>query len=134
MTKFFIEYLNDLQTKCTHTDNLSTLITDAPKDNMGKGEEFSPTDLVAVALGSCLLTIMGIAAKKLKVALVDLSATVQKEMATAPSRRIGKLTVEIRCKKIDPKSQKMIEAFALTCPVHESLHPDVKQDITFEWL
>jgi putative redox protein len=134
MAKFEIFYEGSLRTRCVHQENGKVLKTDAPKDNMGKGEEFSPTDLVAVALGSCIATLMGIAANKLKVDLSGLRLTVEKEMATAPSRKIGRLKVEIYCPQtFSSEITQQIEERGLHCPVHQSLHPDVKQEITFHW-
>ena len=134
MAKFDIFYEGGLRTRCVHQENGKILKTDAPKDNMGKGEEFSPTDLVAVALGSCIATLMGIAANKLKADLSGLRLTVEKEMATAPSRKIGRLKVDIYCPQtFSPEVTKQIEDRGLHCPVHQSLHPEVSQEITFHW-
>lgn len=134
MTSFKVTYEGDLRTKCIHVENQKELLTDAPKDNQGKGEEFSPTDLVAVALGTCILTIMGIYAKGLGADLTGISATVSKEMSSKPPRRIGKLTVVITCPQtFDPEMTKKLEEGELHCPVHLSLHPEVEQDITFKW-
>ena len=132
MTMIKLTYQGNLRTRCTHESG-SELITDAPKDNEGKGENFSPTDLVAVALASCMLTLMGIAARKLG---IDFQATAEteKEMALRPSRRIGKLTVRIRCPlALNPEERAKLEQAALTCPVHASLHPEIKQEIDFIW-
>ena len=132
MTMIKLTYQGNLRTRCTHESG-SELITDAPKDNEGKGENFSPTDLVAVALASCMLTLMGIAARKLG---IDFQATAEteKEMALRPFRRIGKLTVRIRCPlALNPEERAKLEQAALTCPVHASLHPEIKQEIDFIW-
>ena len=95
---------------------------------------FSPTDLVGAALGSCVLTLMGIVAKKLKIDIKGTHVTVVKEMALAPSRRIGKLTMTVKCPFQFPPdvAQKLITA-AEGCPVHHSLHPDIEQEFIFLW-
>ncbi len=129
-----VVYQGDLQTECTHLQSGAKLTTQAPKDNQGKGDAFSPTDLFAVSLGSCMLTIMGIAARKLGVDLKGTSAEVEKEMASAPHRRIGRLIVRIRS-SLNPDAQirEKLEKAALECPVHHSLHPDIKLEIDFVW-
>lgn len=134
MTQMDIFYEGELRTKCVHKENGQILRTDAPKDNMGKGELFSPTDLVAAALGSCILTLMGIVATKLKIDLLGLRLTVVKEMALAPSRKIGRLKVDVFCPKtFDPDTTQKLEKAANFCPVYESLHPEIIQDITYHW-
>jgi putative redox protein len=133
MVKMKIAYLGDLRTECTHESG-KVLITDAPKDNHGKGEAFSPTDLVAVSLGSCMMTLMGIYAKKFSVDLKGASMEVEKEMASAPQRRIARLVVRFRFSEyVAPEIQKKLEEAALNCPVHHSLHPEIKQEIDFVW-
>lgn len=133
MTKLKVLYKGDLHTECTHETG-AKLATDAPKDNMGKGETFSPTDLFAASLGTCMLTVMGIAANKLGVDLKGMTAEVEKEMASAPHRRIGKIIVRIRS-SLSPNAmiREKLERAALECPVHHSLHPDVKVEVDFVW-
>jgi putative redox protein len=110
------------------------LSTDAPKDNQGRGESFSPTDLVATALGSCILTVMGIKARSLGVDLAGTTATVEKEMANAPVRMIQRLTVKIHVPhSVSEEHRQRLETAAHTCPVHQSLHPDVQKPIQFIW-
>lgn len=134
MVEIKIAYKGNLRTKALHTPSGQTLFTDAPVDNCGKGEYFSPTDLVATALGSCVLTIMGIAAQKHEIDLKGATATVVKEMAAAPVRRIGALTVTINVPTIPSDEHKTIlEKAAHTCPVHQSLSADVKVTMTFAW-
>lgn len=134
MTKMHIEYLGNLHTKCTHEPSGVTIETDAPTDNGGKGEAFSPTDLFATSLGSCLLTIMGLAAKKMQIELKNITADVEKFMAPAPERRVKKLVVQINCTEhYSPDVQKQLVEAALHCPVHKSLHPDIELDIRFTW-
>src|SRR5690606_29520367 len=125
--------LGNLRTECTHLQSGSTFMTDAPVDNNGKGEVFSPTDTVATALASCMLTVMGIKATQLGVDLKGTKATVTKTMASNP-RRISKIEVVLEFSQhIAVKEQKILEHTARTCPVDQSLHPDVERDITFRW-
>lgn len=134
MVAIEIVYQGELHCKAVHTPSGTVLETDAPKDNMGKGESFSPTDLVATALGACMLTVMGIAARNLKIDLSGTTVIVHKEMAAAPIRRIGKLTVHLHFPMpIEDEHKKKLETAALTCPVHKSLHPDVAMPIEFTW-
>jgi len=134
MVEVQIEYLGDLRCEAVHGPSGVTLRTDAPKDNMGKGESFSPTDLVATALGTCMLTIMGIVARQNAIDLTGARVTVRKEMVAKPIRRIGRLSVEFHV-PIDPGEEnrtRLVNA-AYTCPVHKSLHPDVDAPVTFRW-
>jgi len=134
MTKFKIDYLGDLRTRCVHEVSGEELLTDAPLDNQGKGEYFSPTDLVGLALGSCVLTLMGIAAKRLGISINGTTLMVEKEMKAAPSRMIGKLAMNIVCPVIlEPKAIEQLEKAARGCPVHHSLHPDIIQEFHFVW-
>ncbi len=133
MSKIKATYENNLRTHCEH-DNGATLITDGPKQLQGLEEYFSPTDLFATSLATCMLTFLGIAAKKLNIDLSGTTATVEKEMTQTPPRRIAKLTVIITSKFNPTIEQKTIlETTATNCPVHLSLHPDIKQEITFKW-
>ena len=126
-------YLGDLHTECTHESG-AKIATDAPKDNMGKGEAFSPTDLFAASLATCMVTLMGIMARKLQVELKGLTAEVEKEMTTTGPRRLGKVIVRIRS-ELSPNSQvrEKLEKAALDCPVGLSLHPDVIVEVDFVW-
>ena len=129
----FVTYEGDLRTKSIHLASKDSFITDAPIDNNGKGEAFSPTDTVASALASCILTIMGIKAKNLDLDLRGTKAQVTKVMASEP-RRIEEIKIEINVNKsFDIKIQRLLERAALNCPVTKSLHPDLKQNITFNW-
>ena len=135
MVAISIEYLGDLHCKAVHGPSGAALDTDAPKDNHGRGESFSPTDLVATALGSCMLSIMGITAKRLDVDLAGATANVEKDMATDPARRIGQLSVKIRIPgPVSEVNRTKLERAAMACPVHKSLHPDVRMPIEFEWV
>ena len=134
MTKIDITYTGNLRNRCVHSENKAEIITDAPKDNQGKGELFSPTDLLAASLGSCVLTLMGIAASRLKVDLRGLRLTVEKEMAKAPSRRVGRLVLHIYCPQVfDSTITEQLETAGSRCPVYQSLHPDTKQEYFFHW-
>ena len=134
MVEIKIAYEGSLRCTAKHTPSGTTIFTDAPTDNQGKGESFSPTDLVATALGSCMLTIMGIAAQKHQIDLSGATVTIQKEMITQPVRRIGKLGVVFNIPaKLTPEQKQMLENAAKTCPVHRSVHPDIEMPIKFEW-
>ena len=134
MVEVQMKYEGHLRCTATHGPSANTLLTDAPKDNMGKGESFSPTDLVGTALGTCMLTTMAIAAQRHNIPFEGATAKVVKEMVTAPLRRIGQLTVEISVPmKHSPEDKRRLRAAALSCPVHKSLHPDVKIPVTFYW-
>src|SRR5450432_648465 len=127
-------YEGSLHCSATHVPSGAKLTTDAPKDNMGKGESFSPTDLVATALGTCMLTIMGIQAQRMEVDITGAKVVVTKEMATAPIRRIARLSVRFDVPaKLTAEQKKKLENAAYTCPVHKSLHPDVQTVVTFNW-
>ncbi|MGS2762299.1 OsmC family protein [Sinomicrobium sp. M5D2P9] len=128
-----VTYKGDLRTECEHLQSGNIFITDAPTDNNGKGEAFSPTDTVATALAGCMLTVMGIKARELGVDLAGTTAEVTKTMAAAP-RRISEIKVVFRfAVNPDDKTKKILENTANTCPVHYSLHPDIKKEIAFNW-
>ena len=130
-----IEYLGELRTEATHIQSNSLIHTDAPKDNHGKGEAFSPTDLIATALGSCMISVMGIVALREGITTVEGTiAEVIKVMYTEP-RRIGEIHIKITFpkKNFTDKEKLMYERAAHTCPVAKSLHPDLKQIIEFVW-
>lgn len=132
MVEVDVVYEGGLHCRLTHGPSKSVIVTDAPKDNQGKGEAFSPTDLMAAALGSCMLTIMGIVAKKLGIDIAGTKAHVEKEMSTEPPRRIAKLPVTITFnKKFSDKERAQLENGALTCPVHKSLHPEIESPVKF---
>ncbi len=133
MVTIAINYQGGLHCEATHEPSGTTLTTDAPKDNQGKGESFSPTDLVATALGGCMLTVMDLAARTLGVSVEGASASVVKEM-TPPPRRIGTLRVSIHIPgSFTDAHKKALEDTALRCPVKQSLHPDTAIPIEFHW-
>jgi len=132
MVNIKIIYEGQLHCALTHEPSGAVINTDAPKDNMGRGEAFSPTDLVAAALGSCMLTVMGIAAAKHQIDLKGTTAQISKEMITAPIRRIGSISVIVNMAPGIPfEKRPVLEAAAQSCPVHKSLHPDVQTPIQF---
>ena len=134
MVQTTIKYVGNLRCAAQHGPSGNTLETDAPVDNNGLGESFSPTDLVATALGSCILTIMGILADRLKVDFTGATASVNKEMVADPIRRIGRLDVRIDVPQVvSTENQAKLERAAQTCPVHKSLHPDIDAPIVFNW-
>jgi len=129
-----IEYQGDLHCVATHTPSKNTLATDAPLDNGGRGETFSPTDLVASALGACMATIIGLVAKRNKLDVSGLRIQVVKEMATDPVRRIGALKTRLvfpHGKALSATDRAKLEAAAKACPVKQSLHPEVKIPVEF---
>ncbi len=128
-------YQGDLRTSATHLQSGNSIETDAPTDNNGKGERFSPTDLVATALASCMLTIIGISARNHGFNIDGTKCTVEKIMVPDP-RRIGEIKIDMTFPAdqfFDDKTKVIIERAALTCPVFESLHPDCKKTINFLW-
>jgi putative redox protein len=128
-----VEYLGELRTRLIHFESGDTLFTDAPKDNEGKGEAFAPTDLVATALACCMISIMGIKARKNEIDIVGTKAEILKVMKSSP-RRISRIEIEITFpKSYNDKNKKMLERAAITCPVGKSLHNDIEQKITFKY-
>jgi putative redox protein len=133
MVRIEMRYEGELHSSARHPSG-ATLETDAPKDNEGRGEAFSPTDLLATALGSCMLTVMGIVARRHEWPLEGATASVEKHMVADPARRIGRLDVQIEFPTGIPESaRRVLERTAHTCPVHNSLHPETKVDVTFHW-
>lgn len=134
MVEAHIKYEGDLRCTATHGPSQSSIETDAPADNMGKGERFSPTDLVGTALATCILTTMGIAARRKGLELPGMTASVRKHMTTEPPRRIAKLEVDVTIPlPADHPERAFLEAAARGCPVHRSLHPDTEVVETFTW-
>jgi len=128
-------YLGELRTENEHIRSGQKLITDAPVDNQGKGEAFSPTDLVATALSDCMMTIMGIKARDKGLDLRDTTIETTKIMSSEQPRRIDEIIVEFTFPKnnFSEKDQVILEAVAKTCPVALSLHPSIKQSVKFNW-
>lgn len=135
MVKMTGKYQGGLRTQAVHTPSGATLVTDAPTDNHGKGQAFSPTDLLATSLATCILTTMGIVAERNGIDFSTAYFEVTKEMTTTPPRRVAKLTLRITMPaSLSPESRTRLEAVAKTCPVHHSLHPDVITDVSFEYV
>ena len=130
-----IEYLGGLRTSATHLRSGQTIITDAPPDNNGKGEAFSPTDLLSTSLGSCMLTVMGIVAERHQLNITGTKVDITKNMEANP-RRVSEIVVEITfpVNGFSDKDKQLLENTALTCPVAQSLHPDLKQTVIFKWM
>ena len=128
-----IVYNGNLRTTCTHITSGNSIITDAPVDNHGLGQAFSPTDLVATALASCMLTTMGIKAKTADIHFDGATAEVTKIMHAEP-RRIGEVIINITMSKsLSPKERTILENSAKHCPVTKSLHPDLLEKVSFEY-
>ncbi|MBE6229110.1 MAG: OsmC family protein [Bacteroidales bacterium] len=135
MTKISTVYTGNLRTEAIHEQSGSKLVTDAPLDNHGKGEFFSPTDLLATALGSCMLTIMGISAQEYGYNLEGTTVETEKIMGTNP-RRVVEIKITINFPKgndYTDRQKRVIESAAKTCPVANSLHPDLKKTIVFNY-
>jgi len=128
-----VEYLGNLRTSSTHLQSKQTIINDAPVDNHGKGEAFSPTDLLANSLATCMLTIMAIKANELDVNIEGSTAEVTKIMQASP-RKIAEIKVAFSMNtSVDEKTKNILERTAFTCPVHLSLNPDITKTISFNW-
>ena len=134
MVEAMIRYDGGLRCVAVHGPSQSLVETDAPADNMGRGERFSPTDLVGTALATCVATTMGIVASRLEVELTGLTARVRKHMTKEPPRMIARLEVDITVPLAEDHPQRdRLEAAANGCPVRRSLHPDVEVVETFVW-
>lgn len=128
-----VTYLGNLRTENEHLESGSTFITDAPTDNNGKGEAFSPTDTVATGLANCMITVMGIKARDMNVNMDGTTGMVTKTMAAHP-RRISRIDIILDFPTgIDEKSRKILENTGRTCPVMQSLHPEIEKAIVFNW-
>ncbi len=130
-----IIYKGSLRTEVTHLKSGTTIETDAPTDNHGKGERFSPTDLMATSLGLCMITVMGIKARDMNIELEGTKIGITKVMKADP-RRVGEIKVEFHFPETfnpDEKTKTILERTGRTCPVALSLHPDIKQEISFNW-
>lgn len=142
MATIHIAYLGELRTDCTHVQSGTRINTDAPTDNQGRGEAFSPTDLVANALGTCILTTMAIFARRDSMELKGSEMTVTKVMSTEPPRKIAKIVIDLSLRAEqngnpvmpDELTRIRLEKIAHTCPVAVSLHPDLVQDVTIRWM
>lgn len=131
-----VSYLGDLSTEAVHLKSGNKIITDAPTDNNGKGEAFSPTDLAATSLGSCAMTVMSIAAEKAGHSFKGTAISITKIMSTDAPRRIVKIIAEFNLvsnPKLSDEDKKRYERVGRTCPVSLSLHPDIEQEMIFNW-
>lgn len=132
MVEIKLTYEGDLHCSATHGPSGNVLATDAPVDNNGRGQAFSPTDLVATALGACMATVIGIVAKRKEIAVEGMRIAVRKHMSIDPPRRISKLEVDMEIPlPADHPDRKVIESAARGCPVHHSIHPDI--DVVMNW-
>ena len=128
-----VTYLEDLRTSSIHIQSGTEILSDAPLDNNGKGAAFSPTDTVANALASCMMTVMGIKARDFNIDLVGSTAAVTKIMNIDP-RRIGAIEIMFdMCGTTDLKNKTILERVAMSCPVFLSLHPEIEKRISFNW-
>jgi len=127
-------YQGELRCTATHTPSGEHITTDAPTDNQGKGEFFSPTDLLVAALGTCMLTTMAIVGKRLGVEISQSTVYSEKHMAALPARRVAKIVLHFNMKGVsDDNIRQRLESAAQICPVHHSLHPDIENEIRFNW-
>lgn len=130
-----IVYKGELRTEAEHLYSHNIIETDAPLDNQGKAERFSPTDLMATSLGSCMLTIMGIKARDIQLDITGVKIEIQKHMKSDP-RRVGAIDVTFQFPshlQLDEKQKAIMKNAALTCPVAKSIHPDIEQNVVFNW-
>ena len=134
MVKMTANYLGGLRCEAIHGPSHGTLLTDAPVDNHGRGEAFSPTDLLAAALGTCVLTVMGIYAERHGISLTGARVSASKEMTTEGIRRIRRISVRLELPvPADHPHRQALERAALSCPVHQSLHPEIEKPVEFVW-
>ncbi len=134
MVEIKLSYEGDLHCSAVHGPSGSTLVTDAPVDNNGRGQAFSPTDLVATALGSCMATVIGIVAKRKEIAVEGMTVAVRKFMSDDQPRRIKRLELDL----VMPlpgshPERKLLESAARGCPVHHSIHPDIEVVMNWTW-
>jgi uncharacterized OsmC-like protein len=134
MTKMSTRYLGELRTEATHLYSGEKILTDAPLDNQGKAEYFSPTDLFATSLGCCMLTIIGISARANNFSIEGTRVETEKIMGTDP-RRVVEIVIDFYFPEnnYSDREKRLIEASARTCPVANSIHPDIKKSITFHY-
>lgn len=134
MVEIHLDYEGDLHCSALHLPSGNRLVTDAPVDNNGRGEAFSPTDLVATALGACMATVIGIVAKRKELAVEGMKVAVRKHMSEDQPRRISKLELDIDVPlPADHPERKVLESAARGCPVHHSLHPDIEVVMNWRW-
>ena len=135
MVEIKLTYEGDLHCSALHTPSGNILVTDAPVDNNGRGQAFSPTDLVATALASCVATIIGIVAKRKQIAVEGMAVTIRKFMSADLPRRISRLELDISVPlPATHPDRQILENAAHTCPVHHSIHPDIAVEMNWTWL
>lgn len=135
MVEIHLDYEGDLHCSAVHLPSGTRLSTDAPVDNNGRGESFSPTDLVATALGACMATVIGIVAKRKEIAVEGMKVAVRKFMSEDQPRRISRLEVDMEMPlPADHPERKLLESAARGCPVHHSIHPDIEVKMNWKWL
>lgn len=134
MVEIEILYEGDLHCSAVHLPSGNTLVTDAPLDNNGRGEAFSPTDLMATALGSCMATVIGIVAKRKELAIEGMTVNVRKFMSDGQPRRIKRLELDLQIPlPASHVDRKLLESAARGCPVHQSIHPDIEVVMNWAW-
>jgi putative redox protein len=135
MVEIKLTYEGNLHCSATHTPSGNTLVTDAPVDNNGLGQAFSPTDLLATALGSCMATVIGIVAKRKEIAVEGMAVTVRKFMSEDTPRRVKRLELDL-CMPLPAThaDRPLFESAARGCPVHQSIHPDIEVVMNWTWL
>ena len=134
MVEIKLSYEGELHCSAVHTPSGNTLVTDAPVDNNGRGQAFSPTDLVATALASCMATVIGIVAKRKEIAVEGMTVVVRKHMTTDHPRRIAKLELDLDLPlPASHPDRKLLESAARGCPVHHSIHPDIDVVMNWKW-
>lgn len=135
MIEITVNYEGDLRCRATHAPSGNQLVTDAPVDNHGKGESFSPTDLVATALATCMATVIGIIGKRKEIDLTGMKVRVEKHMSQDAPRRIVRLPVAITLPlPPDHPERALLESAARGCPVHQSVHPEIDKPIEWHWV
>jgi len=134
MVSIQVQYEGDLRCRAVHGPSTKELFTDAPVDNHGRGESFSPTDLVATALATCMATVIGIKAKQKDLPVAGMTVSVEKHMSEDMPRRIVRLPISITVPlPPDHPERRLLETVALSCPVLQSLHPDIEKTVTWTW-
>lgn len=134
MVEIKLSYEGDLHCSAIHTPSGNTLVTDAPLDNNGRGQAFSPTDLLATALGSCMATVIGILAKRREIAVEGMNVTVRKFMSDDQPRRVKRLELDLEMPlPASHPDRKLLESAARGCPVHHSIHPDIEVVMNWIW-
>jgi putative redox protein len=136
MYQMTAEYMGELRTNGTHIKSGKTIVTDAPTDNNGKGDAYSPTDLVSAALCNCMITIMGITANRENIPLTGIKATIEKIMTAQPPRKIAKIKIDFMHPSpelLNAKQADLLKHAAHTCPVALSLHPEIVQEVAFNF-